>query len=74
METTGYYGRKCELELVTYFEENAVALKKIIIRPQGQPRHQFVNTERIKREKAGGVLAKMDLEGKTPKSIELIIF
>ncbi|KAM7507390.1 hypothetical protein LguiA_017843 [Lonicera macranthoides] len=36
VEMTSYYGRKCKLELVTYFVENAVSLKKIIIRPEGR--------------------------------------
>ncbi|KAM7501486.1 hypothetical protein LguiB_000390 [Lonicera macranthoides] len=74
VEMTGYYGRKCELELVTYFVENAVSLKKIIIRPEGQPNFQYCDKNRFERENAVRVHAKMDLEGKIPKPIELIIF
>ncbi|KAM7501487.1 hypothetical protein LguiB_000391 [Lonicera macranthoides] len=74
VEMTGYYGRKCELELVKYFVENAVSLKKIIIRPEGQPNFLYRDAKQFERENAGRVHAKMHLEGKIPKPIELIIF
>ncbi|KAM7501417.1 hypothetical protein LguiB_000321 [Lonicera macranthoides] len=78
VEFDGYYGSKCDRELVGYFMENATALKRIIIRPCDQ-RCAFVeqqlpiSREMIMIEKAARRRAKEQLQGIIPPGIELII-
>ncbi|KAG5560111.1 hypothetical protein RHGRI_003411 [Rhododendron griersonianum] len=74
VELAGYYGRITDLELVRYFVENAVSLKKIVIHPHDRYSPEIPKEiDDIGKENAARVRAKQQLEGEVPVGIELVI-
>ncbi|KAE9453164.1 hypothetical protein C3L33_14934, partial [Rhododendron williamsianum] len=67
VELAGYYGRITDLELVRYFVENAVSLKKIVIHPHDRYSPEIPKEiDDIGKENAARVRAKQQLEGEVP--------
>ncbi|XP_058192767.1 putative FBD-associated F-box protein At5g56440 isoform X2 [Rhododendron vialii] len=74
VELAGYYGRITDLELVRYFVENAVSLKKIVIHPHDRYSPEIPKEiDDTGKENAARVRAKQQLEGEVPAGIELAI-
>lgn len=74
VELAGYYGRITDLELVRYFVENAVSLKKIVIHPHDRYSPEIPKEiDDTGKENAARVRAKQQLEGEVPAGIELVI-
>ncbi|OMO72625.1 hypothetical protein CCACVL1_17700 [Corchorus capsularis] len=79
VELAGYYGRVSDAEFAMYFIQNAVALERMIIIPkstyQALPEidTEVVDKKEIKREEKARRLAKQQLEGNVPPTIDLVI-
>lgn len=74
VELSGYCGRSSDLELATYFLEDAIALEQIVIDPHDQFfwRCPKANDE-IEKEEAARSLALQQLVGKVPAGVKLVI-
>lgn len=75
VEFGGYYGRRCDFELVMYFFENAVCLEKMVINPRNQDEDLKRDLYDIFKEEtdAARSLAHQQLKGKEPSGVELTI-
>ncbi|XP_071689880.1 F-box/FBD/LRR-repeat protein At5g53840-like [Rutidosis leptorrhynchoides] len=74
VEIVGYFGRTSDLELVVYFIENAIALKKLVIDPRYQVLERTpIGNDQLKNEKAARSCAKKQLEPRRPKGVDLVI-
>ncbi|KAL6513775.1 hypothetical protein OROMI_034534 [Orobanche minor] len=71
----GYYGSTSDVELVSYFLENCVALEEIIINSQNQCTFLYepVDAEQLEMEQTARTLAKEQLEPLVPKHIRLVL-
>ncbi|XP_056158931.1 uncharacterized protein LOC130134928 [Syzygium oleosum] len=69
VEFHNYYGRSCDLELVNYFIDNAIALEKLVVNPCEE---EFV-TSGLKKVKEPRERAQQQLKGNLPSRIELVI-
>jgi len=69
VEFNNYYGRPCDLELVNYFIDNAIALEKLVVNPCEK---EYI-TDGVKKVKEPRERALQQLMGKLPSRIELVI-
>lgn len=69
VEFNNYYGRPCDLELVNYFIDNAIALEKLVVNPCEE---EYI-TDGVKKVKEPRERALQQLMGKLPSRIELVI-
>ncbi|CAI9110443.1 OLC1v1010466C4 [Oldenlandia corymbosa var. corymbosa] len=76
VEILGYTGRVTEMELVEYFLENVVALKRIVIDPRDQlrlPTHTNHHPHDNPKDTIYRDLAKQQFQGLLPSEVELVL-
>ncbi|KAL3733453.1 hypothetical protein ACJRO7_022903 [Eucalyptus globulus] len=73
VEFHNYYGRPCDLELVIYFVDNAIALEKLVVSPCEEEMVTVGERRMLKKLKEPRERAWQQLKGKLPSKIDLVI-
>ncbi|KAK3446230.1 hypothetical protein EUGRSUZ_A01965 [Eucalyptus grandis] len=71
VEFHNYYGQPCELELVNYLIDNAIALEKLVVNPCDE--EYFSDLDELKKVMEPRERALQQLNGKLSSRIELVI-
>ncbi|KAL3733452.1 hypothetical protein ACJRO7_022902 [Eucalyptus globulus] len=74
VEFHNYYGRPCDLELVIYLVDNAIALEKLVVSPCEEEMVTVGSEQKmLKKLKEPRERAWQQLKGKLPSKIDLVI-
>lgn len=74
MELRGCYGCMSEVELVTYFCQNAAALEKIVLDCSSQVKSRYPkHKSAIEDEEKAKIITVQQFQGKTPPGVKLVV-